>query len=155
MYPTWLEIVGSNFFGPGPGPGRLNFSEPDPEFLFFQKLFYSFKILFKFEAERRYEDTGCFYSIIYLKTSTSCIFLREFWRWFYKNQVIIGLYYEAEIVGSQKFGPGPGPGQLNFFGPGPYPDPTGSGSGTYPTISNTRRRGLIIAMNLGQWSAEE
>jgi hypothetical protein len=54
------------------------FLDPDPNFLFFQKFIYSFKIVFKFEAERRSEDTGCFYSITYLKTSTFCIFLREF-----------------------------------------------------------------------------
>ena len=66
-----IEIVGSNNFGPGPGPGRLKFSDPDPDFLFFQKNFYSLKNFLKFEAERPSEDTECFYSIIYLKTSTS------------------------------------------------------------------------------------
>jgi hypothetical protein len=63
-----------------PDPVNYTFSDPDPDpdFLFFQKCIDFFKIFLKFEAERRSEDAECFYSITYLKTSTSCIFLREF-----------------------------------------------------------------------------
>jgi hypothetical protein len=67
-----LEIVGSNFFWTRTRTRSIEV------FWARTRTFYSFKMFFKFEAERRSEDTGCFYSITYLKTSTSFIFLREF-----------------------------------------------------------------------------